>query len=205
MRFDRQPPAPHPRPLSASASDEELAQRFVGGERRAYDLLADRYLRPLYNFAFRLLGNAADAEDVTQETLVQLYQHLPALQTDQPIRPWLYRVARNRCLDLLRRRRSTPLSELASPESEEDAPEPSVVDPTPLPEDLVERADLQEILQAAFAALPDHYRQVVALRYTTDLTFAEMGAVLGLPENTVKTHFQRAKGVLRERLRALVG
>ncbi len=77
----------------------------------------------------------------------------------------------------------------------------SVADGRPLPEDLAERADLQDVLQRAIMALPGPYRTVVALRYSSDLTFAEIGAVLGLPENTAKTHFQRAKALLRAALR----
>jgi RNA polymerase sigma-70 factor, ECF subfamily len=184
------------------ATDESLASGFQGGDERAFEALVDRYYRPLYHFAYRLLGHAEDAEDATQDAFVQIYRALPAAHLDLPLRPWLYRILRNRCLDLLKLRRSVSFADLSNGDVDEVAG-PAVVDGNPLPDELAERADLQRLLTAAIAALAPPYREVVALRYTADLQFGEIADVLGLPENTVKTRFQRAKPVLRHALRDL--
>jgi RNA polymerase sigma-70 factor (ECF subfamily) len=131
---------------------------------------------------------------------MQVYRALPTARLDVPLRPWIYRIARNRCLDLLKRRRPVPFAELVPTEGDDDTG-PDVPDADPLPEELAERADLQRLLEAAIAALAPPYREVVALRYTSDLQFGEIADVLGLPENTVKTRFQRAKAALRVALR----
>ena len=127
---------------------------------------------------------------------MQLLKSLPGARPDLPLRPWVYVIARNKCLDHLKRKKALLFSALTVPETREPL-EDRIEDAEPLPEELAERADLTRVLHAAIAALPARYRTVVALRYSTDLTFAEIGAVLDLPENTVKTHFQRAKTTLR--------
>lgn len=186
---------------SAVASDEDLARRVAAGDREAFAVLVERYQRPLYNFALRFIGNPDDAEDAAQETLIQVYQALPVSRLEFAFRPWLYRIARNKCIDLLRRTRALPFSAVDGESDDEgSALEASVPDRGPLPEELAERADLQRLLHEAIDALPLKYRTVVTLRYVADLTFAEIAASLGLPENTVKTHFQRAKAMLRAHL-----
>jgi RNA polymerase sigma factor (sigma-70 family) len=186
--------------VAAEHSDEELASRAARGDASAFEALVLRYQRPLINFAYRMLGNADDAADAAQQTLVQAYVHLPRARLDLPFRPWLYRIARNQCIDRLRDRRA-----IALPDDEENdgsSVAELVPDPDPLPDELLEREDLQRLLAAAIGELPERYRAVVTMRYVTDLTFAEIGQALGIPENTVKTFFQRAKARLRERLRA---
>jgi RNA polymerase sigma-70 factor (ECF subfamily) len=188
---------------AAGATDEALAARFQQGDALAFEELVARYHRPVYHFAYRLLGRAEDADDATQDVFIQVYGALPRARLDLPLRPWLYRIARNRCLDLLKRKRAVPFSALAAAEDEAAAPE--VPDADPLPDELAERADLQRLLGAAVEALAPAYREVVALRYAGDLAFGEIATVLGMPENSVKTRFQRAKAMLRVALRDLAG
>ena len=178
-------------------TDEQLAAGYARGERVCFDELVRRYSASIYAFALRMVGRPEDAEDLTQDVFVQLLRSLPSARADLPLRPWIYVIARNKCLDHLKRRRAAAFSEVADGV---EGGEMDVADAAPLPDELVERADVQQMLQRAIAGLPERYRAVVALRYATDLTFAEMGQVLGLPENTVKTHFQRAKALLRAAL-----
>jgi RNA polymerase sigma factor (sigma-70 family) len=181
------------------AADEELAARAAAGDAAAFEQLFRRHQAALVNFAFRMLGDPDEAADAAQQAFVQVYLNLPRARLDLAFKPWLYRIARNQCLDRLRRRR------LAGPiERDLDADEETLFDTRdtdPLPEELLERRDLQRLLAEAIQALPERYRAVVAMRYVTDLTFAEIGQALGVPENTAKTFFQRAKALLREYLR----
>src|SRR5205823_5582453 len=108
-------------------------------------------------------------------------------------------VARNKCIDLLRKRRTVPLSSLERGESE--SPQFDPADRAPLPAEVYEREELQQILQEAIGSLPLRSREVVVMRYVGELTFAEIGRALGMPENTAKTLFQRAKSTLRVYLR----
>ena len=147
----------------ATATDEALAERFQQGDAAAFEALVARYHRPVYHFAYRLLGRAEDAEDATQDVFIQVYGALPRARLDVPLRPWIYRIARNRCLDVLKRKRAIAFSALAA--DDDEAAVPDVPDADPLPDELAERADLQRLLGAAIDALPPAYREVVALRY----------------------------------------
>ncbi len=166
----------------------------------AFEALVRRHQGPLYNFCLRMLGQADDAADVAQETFVQLYSHLGRLDEREPLAPWLFRVARNRCIDVIRRRRTVPLG------LPDDAGESTFIgepaDDDPLPEVVVERADLQRVLSDAIAQLPPAYAEVVALRYAGDRSFAEIAIILDCDEGAARVRFHRAKALLRRRLRA---
>src|SRR6202521_871036 len=132
----------------------------------AFEALVRRHQGALYNFSLRMLGRADDAADVAQETFVQLFTHLGQLDERESLAPWLFRVARNRCIDVIRRRRTVPLGVLDDSDEAISALDPA--DDDPLPEELVERADLQRVLTTAIAQLPPAYAEVVSLRYAGD-------------------------------------
>jgi RNA polymerase sigma-70 factor (ECF subfamily) len=186
-------------------ADERLARRARDGDQAAFRLLVERHQRAAVNFAYRYLGDFDEAADAAQTGFVQLFVSLPSIDLARPLKPWLFRTIRNRCIDVLRQRRTIPLG------ADRDEEEPlaataahQIPDPDPLPDELVERGDLQQLLSAAIRRLPDRYRDVVALRYTTDLTFGELADALGVPENTARIHFHRAKALLRAALRDLM-
>jgi RNA polymerase sigma factor (sigma-70 family) len=182
-------------------TDGELAKRAIAGDEDAYALLIERYNTPLFNFICRFLNDSELAYDILQQVFLQLYISLPKLRTGEPLRAWLFQVARNRCLDELRRKRVIRFSELQGSAEEEDLSQLDIIpDGNPLPEEIAERRDLQEILQRAISTLPPKFRSVVLLRYAAQLSFSEIGRVLQMPEATAKTYFQRAKPVLRATL-----
>lgn len=186
----------------STATDEVLLVAAQGGDTEAFEALVRRYTQPLYAFATRILGSRDDAADVVQHAFIQCYNTLPRLRADTALRPWFYRVTRNRCLDIIRQRRTLP----ADPPHEEEELDAlaAIADSGPSLEALAERHDLQRLLAEAIAGLPSKYREVVVLRYEGDLTFGEIAEALGIPENSAKTLFQRAKVMLRLSLREWV-
>ncbi len=184
-------------------SDGVLAKQTLAGDQRAFEILVQRYSTPLFNFICHFLGDYDQACDVLQQVFLQLYISLPTLRIGEPLKAWLFQVARNRCLDELRRKRAIHFSELESVSDEDElSPLAAMPDTCPLPEELAERHDLQECLQRAIQALPPKFRSVVLLRYALQLSFSEIGQALNMPEATAKTYFQRAKPLLRATLSA---
>jgi RNA polymerase sigma factor (sigma-70 family) len=171
-----------------------------GRDPNAFEALIRRHQVSIYNFCLRMLGRADDAADVAQETFVQLFTHLGQIDEREPIAPWLFRVARNRCIDVIRRRRTVPLGQPDDMGEGTLIAEPA--DEEPLPEEMAERADLQDVLANAIAELPPAYAEVVALRYASDRSFAEIAAILDCDEGTARVRFHRAKVLLRRNLRA---
>jgi RNA polymerase sigma-70 factor (ECF subfamily) len=180
-------------------------QQVVAARRQdpgAFEALVRRHQASLYNYCLRMLAQNEDAADVAQETFVQLYSHLDRLDEREPIAPWLFRVARNRCIDVIRRRRTLPLGVVDDSGEALNAFEPA--DDEPLPDELAERADLQRLLASAIANLPPAYGEVVALRYAADRSFAEIAQILDCDEGAARVRFHRAKALLRRQLHALV-
>jgi len=184
-------------------SDEELAKQFVAGRMEAFEALMQRYAKPIYNFALNFLGDADEADEAAQLVFVQMFQSLPRARLDIPLKPWIYRVARNKCIDLWRSHMTISLSAQDEHEGDADTADVDPPDPMPLPDELAERKDLQQLLRGAINALPVKYRTTVTLRYINELSFAEIGDTMGIPENTAKTYFQRAKTLLRRKLSGL--
>jgi RNA polymerase sigma factor (sigma-70 family) len=184
--------------------DSMLAQHYLAGDQQAFEILVNRYSGPLFTFIRRFVGEYDVACDILQQVMLQLYLSLPKLRTREPLKAWLYQVARNRCLDELRRKRAIPFSELEKGTEEEEQPlVDTLQDLSPLPEEVVERREVQETLLKAIGALPPKFRAVVLLRYAAQLSYAEIGRVLHMQEATVKTYFQRAKPLLKVGLGSL--
>jgi RNA polymerase sigma factor (sigma-70 family) len=188
---------------SPEITDGMLVQQTLKGDQRAFEALVQRYNVPLFNFICHCLGDYDLACDVSQQVFLQLYISMPTLRTGEPLKAWLFQVARNRCLDELRRKRAIHFSDLESASDEDDlSPLAIMPDTRPLPEEIAERHDLQRSLRSAIDALPPKFRSVVLLRYTGQLSFSEIGKTLNMPEATAKTYFQRARPLLRNALAA---
>ena len=182
-------------------ADGTLVKRTLAGDQTAFEGLVHRYHVAVFNFICHCLGDYDLACDVTQQVFLQLYISMPTLRTSEPLKAWLFQVARNRCLDELRRKKAIHFSELEGVSDDDDlSPLDIMPDPHPLPDVIAERRDLQRILRQAIDELPPKYRSVVLLRYTTQMSFSEIGRTLQMPEATAKTYFQRARPLLRAAL-----
>lgn len=183
---------------SAGDSDEALAERVrAGGDAAAFAVLVVRYRGRLVALARRMLaegsGEADEAEDVAQEAFVAAYDKRASFRRGEPFRPWLYRIAVNRCLDRLRARSRRPaVSDL------ESVPEPTEPSADPMHSLLADERDAR--LQEAVAGLPPKLRAVFLLRHLDDLSYDEISVATGLPMGTVKTHLFRARAHLRQAL-----
>ncbi len=184
--------------------DGVLVGQAQAGDQCAFELLVSRYHRPLVSYIRVFLKDGDQVSDVLQQVYLQLYVSLPVLLTNVSLKGWLFQVARNRCLDELRRRcrrAEIPFSTLAWEYREEElSPIEAIADPDPLLEEVAERIDLYCSLQEAIASLPPKFRLIVHLHCFKQLTFAEIGRMLEMPKNTVKTYFYRALPRLRTAL-----
>jgi RNA polymerase sigma-70 factor (ECF subfamily) len=182
-------------------SDGDLVSRARAGDQEAFEILVERYRVPLYQFISRYFADYDQCCDVLQQVLIQLYLSLPNLQTHRSLQAWMFTVARNRCLDELRRKHVPNFSEMSWEGSEDEAIfAAGALMLAPSVEEQVEQHELQRLLQQVITNLPPKYRPIVWLRYTTLLNFGEIGRILHIPEATAKTYFQRAKARMRQSL-----
>jgi RNA polymerase sigma-70 factor (ECF subfamily) len=173
-------------------SDEVLAQRVQAGDAHAFAELVNRYQRTVLNLAYRMLGDAQEAEDIAQEVFIRAYQSLGRFDPSRRFFSWLYRIAVNRCLSARAQRRPGPLV---------DGMEQALPDPATSPEQQATRAETRAAVRHAIAGLPEHERVVVALRYGADLSYEEIASTMQLPLGTVKTRLFRARQRLADLLK----
>ena len=192
------------RRLAPSSNDGDLVARARAGNQAAFEMLVERYRVPLYQFISRFFGDYDQRCDVLQQVLIQLYISLPNLQTNRSLQAWMFRVARNRCLDELRHKHVPNFSEMAWEGNEDEVLfAAGALMLAPSVEEQAEQYELQQLLAQVIADLPPKYRPIVWLRYTTLLNFGEIGRILHIPEATAKTYFQRAKVRMRQSLSEL--
>ncbi len=181
------------------ASDGELLERWRRGEAGAMDRLVDRHAGSVYAFAMRFLGDAALAEDVTQEVWLRVLRRGAGFDGRSSFTTWLFAITRNACID--HRRRATRRREAGA----EPATAPEVLEgvahPGPPVIERVARRELSALVERAVAALPDEQREVFLLRERTALSFREIAEALELPRDTVKSRMRYALGHVRRFIR----
>lgn len=177
--------------------------RFCRGQTEAFGLLVRRYERELYGYLRRYLGDSTLAEDVFQNTFLQLYTKSSQYETGRPVRPWLYTIATHQAIDALRRSNRHPVLSLDQNHKDMgDGEIRSLVDlletrgPGPL--DTLEGDERRERVRASVDRLPEFLRQVVILAYYQGLKYREIADVLGVPVGTVKSRLHAALVKLQE-------
>lgn len=162
--------------------------------------IIEQYRHLIYTLSYYYLGKSEDAEDVTQEVLVRLWKNWHKVERNN-LQPWLVRVTRNACVDMVRKRKS--YRAVVAEEGYELATA-RAVDGQPNPRSLLETSDLRQQLKLALSRLAEPYRSVVIMREIQEMTYAEISEALELPINTVKVHLHRGRRMLREQLRERV-
>lgn len=160
------------------------------GDQRAFGHLVQAYQRPVYNLAYRMLGDVATAEDAAQEAFLRAYQHLGSYQPGRKFVNWLLSITSHYCIDQLRRRRVTWIS------LEGSFPADIFPDEQPTPAQMVDQQDREAMVQRILSRLPPDDRVAVVLRYWYDLSYQEIGQVMEISEGAVKSRLFRARGRL---------
>lgn len=161
-----------------------------------FEAAVARHQRRVFSFAHYYLGNPSEAEDVVQEVLLRLWQNWQKLDAER-LEPWLLRVTRNACYDLLRKRRST--SRYMAPDTENEVTDRAPSD-RPSPEAKAEASDFRKHLLAALRKLDEPMRSVLILREIQGLKYQEIADVLEIPLNTVRVYLHRGRQRLRKQL-----
>ncbi|HEY1011609.1 MAG TPA: sigma-70 family RNA polymerase sigma factor [Herpetosiphonaceae bacterium] len=182
----------------SDARDEQAMDRLARGDLGALEELYQRYARPIYSLAIRILGDERDAEEVLQDVLERAWRHAPSFDRQRGrVATWLLSMAHHVAIDVLRKRQRRP--QAADSESAEKATR-LIADPAP---DAAEQAlsnEQADLIRQALRELPDSQKQAIELAYFKELSHLEIAALLGDPLGTVKTRIRRGM----ERLKAVL-
>ena len=168
--------------------EARVIQRARDGDAGAFETILERYEKPVFNAAYRIVANYEDAADVTQTVFLKVHRNLGSYKPEYKFFSWVYRIAVNEAINFSKRRgRERPL---------EDAVVAGKGDSV----DHLARIALDEMIQGALTALKTDYRVVVVLKYFLELSYKEIAEIVGVPEKTVKSRLFTSRELLREML-----
>lgn len=174
-------------------SDEDLVRRIASGDRLAMKVLFSRHQVRVYRFALRLLRDETLAEEVISDVFLDLWRQADRFEERSAVGTWLLAIARNKAWSLLRKRRDVGLDDEFAATIEDDADDPEVV---------AQKLDKSQAIRTCLSRLSAEHREVVDLVYYHEMSLDEVAAVVGIPENTVKTRLFHARKKLGELLKA---
>lgn len=186
-------------------TDEQLLADYRGDDKPAFAHLVSRYQRELYHFLVRFLGNRAAAEDVFQETFLQVHQSAEQFDLQRRFRPWLFTIAANKARDLIRsqaRRPTSPLQASVNP-GESDSGEfiDLMQSAASMPSEPMERQELQQQVQQTVQGMPEHLREILLLSYFHQFPYKQISEILDIPLGTVKSRLHAAVAHFADRWR----
>lgn len=198
-------PAVAPAPAPIVDPDRDLITRCQKGQPAAFDELVRRYQDRVFNLCVRYLREPEIAEEIAQDVFVAIYKHVGTFQGTSKFSTWLFRIVANHCHNkakYLRRRKHKLTDSIDRPVETDDGDMQRELpdDPGRSPEELTHRRLTNEQIQEAISHLDEDHRVIVLLRDVEDMSYEEIGAILDLPEGTVKSRLHRARNELRTRL-----
>jgi RNA polymerase sigma-70 factor (ECF subfamily) len=184
-------------------SDEELLTLFQQGTREAFGTLVRRYEGELFGYLRRYLGDGELAEDVFQNTFLQVFTKIGQYERGRPVRPWLYTIATHQAIDALRRHKRHPAVSLDQERDEVEGTEvPHLLgllesrEPGPLEQ--LHGEERRQLVRASVERLPDFLKQVLILAYYQGLKYRDIADIMGIPVGTVKSRLHAALVKLQE-------
>ncbi len=184
--------------------DARLMLRVQRGDRAAFETLIEKYQQPVMNLVYRMIGDLQESEDLCQNVFIQVHKSAHRYRVTARFSTWLYTIARNLCLNELRRRKRHPAESLdANPvEQENYSRHHQLVDTTsPSPPDACLLTELEERIHQALAALPETQRTAILLCRQQDLSYEQIAEILGCSVSAAKSLIHRARESLRQWLK----
>jgi RNA polymerase sigma-70 factor (ECF subfamily) len=176
--------------MNNNSRDHELIERCKSGERQALEEFVGLYEKPVYNAAYRILGNPDDAADATQVVFLKAFEHLGQYNSKYKLFSWVYRIAVNESINQLKRgKKQQPLND-------------NEVAVSNSPEAALAAGDLSREIQQGLMGLTEDYRTVIVLRHFSECSYAQISEILQIPEKTVKSRLYSARQLMKETLQA---
>lgn len=174
--------------------DKKLIENYLKGDTKSFDKLIENYLKIIYNFVYKNVGNEFDAEDITQEVFVKVWKNIKKFDTSKDFKPWIFQIARNTLIDLIRKKKSIPFSRFENEKGQNPLIE-ALVD---TPENLIENISDKTIIKNATTELGNNDKKLIEMKGIEGLNFREISEKLGISINTVKSRYRRIIMSLRK-------
>lgn len=186
--------------------DRQLVERAQRGDKRAFELLVDKYQRKLGRLLSRFVRDPSEVEDVMQEAFIKAYRALPTFRGDSAFYTWLYRIGINTAKNYLAAmRRRAPTSTDVDAEDAEGYEDGERLRDLNTPEHMLLSKEIADTVNAAMEALPEELRTAIQLREMDGMSYEDIARIMDCPIGTVRSRIFRAREAIAERLRPLIG
>jgi RNA polymerase sigma-70 factor, ECF subfamily len=179
-----------------NSNDRKIIERHLGGDEAAFSEIVKIYLRPIYNFVYRLTSDRDAAEDLTQEAFVKVWKNMKRYDQSKSFKTWLFVIAKNTTLDWFKKKKEIPFSKFVDEEGNNALD--NISDGEILSDEILERENIAEELEKILEKIPLRYRAMLLLHYKEDFSLHEIAEILDEPYNTIKSRHQRGLGKLKE-------
>jgi len=168
-------------------SDKQLIINYLGGDDNSLELLIKRYLKYIYNFVYKNVGDQASAEDITQEVFIKVWKNIRKFDQNKNFKPWIFQIAKNTTIDFLRKKKAIPFSRFENEKGQNMLIENIIAKPL----NLLKNFDDKRILAVAMRGLTDKEQKLINLRHNDGMSFKEIAEVFQESINTIKSRYRR--------------
>ncbi|MGA2418331.1 MAG: sigma-70 family RNA polymerase sigma factor [Candidatus Staskawiczbacteria bacterium] len=170
------------------SDDKKLIQEYLEGDEKSLEILIKKYLKPIYSFTYKNVGNSAQAEDITQEVFIKVWKNMKKFDQKKNFKSWIFQIAKNTSIDFLRKKKSIPFSKFENEKGQNVLLE----NISAAPSNIIENLSDKKILVAAMEGLNDKEQKVISLRHNEGMSFKEIAEIFEESINTVKSRYRRA-------------
>jgi RNA polymerase sigma-70 factor (ECF subfamily) len=175
--------------------DKELIKNYLRGDEKSLEILVKRYLKPIYSFSYKNVGNIDQAGDITQEVFVKIWKNLKKFDRNREFKPWIFQIAKNTSIDYLRKKKIIPFSRFEN-ESGQNFLTDNLVGESP---NLIETIADKQAMDAILADLDEKDQKIINLRHRDGFSFKQIAEFLKEPINTIKSRYRRIMINIRDK------
>ncbi len=173
--------------MAINISDEKLIHQYLGGDEKSLEFLIAKYLKPIYGFIYKNVGDSAQAEDITQEVFLRVWKNLKKFDQNKNFKPWLFQIAKNASIDFLRKKKTVSFSRFENEKGQNVFIENIVAKPA----NLIGKLSDKKVLSTAMQGLDQKEQKIIKMRHDDGLSFKEIADILKKPLNTIKSRHRR--------------
>jgi len=182
--------------MSETLADKNLIQQYLKGDEISLEILIQKYLKQIYSFVYRNVGDQAVAEDITQEVFVKVWKNIKKFDQKKTFKPWIFQIAKNTSIDFLRKKKTIPFSRFENEKGQNALVENIVAKPL----NLLENFSDKKTLAVAMQGLTDKEQKIINFRHKDGMSFKEIAEIFEESTNTIKSRHRRTLLRLKEKI-----
>ena len=182
-------------------TDEQLVQNYFFGDETAFNEIINRYLKPIYNFSYRLTGNKHESEDISQEVFLKTWKNIKKFDVEKSFKTWIFSIAKNTIIDHLRKKKDIPMSIFDNNDGG-NIIEDNLKDNELKADELFLQTENKKQIEKILEELSVVQKEVIILKYANEMSLSEVAEIMNIPIDTAKSHYRRALIKMRKSLNA---